>query len=332
MMEIYVSTSVTLSDVGVVGCAGTLKEEAGISPAVAADLLRKQACLIERNERADMNKVRQLSLANAHFAAVLNNGRAVGLLVAEDNLRRKGSSLGTRGACIEANLHPYGSKFSLDRHDMLYSDTWWSKAIGTCFLVDDKKVLTTRHSFVCDSGAQIALQTGTLRVVFGYQFTQNDRPCEVFCDKLDVFEIKAIKLPPPEKGDWIALELKHSATKSGRRTKLNVKADPPTANTPVYSLGHQMQTSLRYTKTDLPLSPSASGFDAFLDAYDGSSGAPVFSAQSHEVIGMVAASYQSKGLVRVDEVGERRFVSLLCLPEYSKATLCVHSAAFAGHY
>jgi len=328
MKDIYVSTAVTLSGAGA-GPAAAGATGPDITPGEAVVLLEKQAALVELDERAELGLIRSLMSSSAYFTEVERRSHAVGLLIPEDRLRRAGSPLGQTGTCIEANLHHYGAHFALDHYDFLYSEGWWDQAAGTCFLVDDKKLLTARHVAQA-SDVRRALANGSLRVVFDYQYTANNRPCAVFCKAIEVFEIRAMQLPPPGPGDWIALELKDSATKSGRRSKLPISPDRPLANTPVYTLGHPNHASLRYAKTSLPLELATCQFGAYLDAYEGSSGSPVFSALSHDVIGLITTSFQPVGAVKVR--GENRFISQLCLPEYSKATLCEYSAAFAGNF
>ncbi len=329
MREIFVSTAVTLSGIDDTGYPGETKALAGITPEEATKLIRKQVTLIALGERAEVNQVHALSKCSGHFANVQRSARAVGMLVPEIHLRSSDSNRAPNDPCIDAKLFPYGAHFSLDPRDMLYSDTWWKGAVGSCFLVEDQKVITARHVFK-DSGARQALENGSLRVVFGYQFTHSNRPRDIFCKGIDYFDVKAMNWPPPWKGDWIALELTDCATQGGRREKLAVSPDAPAAGTPVYSLGHPNHASLRYVKTSLPLELSADQFGAYLDAYDVSSGSPVFSADSHAVIGLVRASFQSTG--RIPVIGGPLNISPLCLPEYSKATLCVYSAAFAGKY
>jgi hypothetical protein len=303
-----------------------------ISAAEAAIRLQRQAELVAAGYRANMHQIWQRSAGNHCFQSVELNARAVGILVSEAKLRRPGSVLPPRGPAIEANLRPYGALYSLDRADMLYLEPFWDLAFSTCFLVRKSTVMTARHTFCQDSSAMDALLDGTLRVVFGYAFTQNGRPCDVFYTGTNVFSVKPVApFACPATEDWIALELRGDATDGGRRQPLRVSTDSLAADTPVYTLGYPMRTSLRYVHTELPLQLGSDVFRAYVDAYRGSSGSPVISAASNEVVGMVAESSQQGGRVQV--FGEDRWVSLMCLPgRVDEATLCIYSAAFAGSY
>jgi hypothetical protein len=330
--DLYISTAVTLSNPPGISVLKDAPPPPAISAAEAARRLLKQADLVAAGERANLHQIWQRSSGNHCLHEVQRNARGVGILVREAGLRRKESALPPHGPVIEADLLPYGPRMDLDNADMLYLEPWWEHAYATCFLVNNRVVMTARHVFCRDSSAMDALLDGTLRVVFDYAFTQNGRPCDVFSSGTNLFSVKPVApFSCPGAEDWIALELTSDATSVGTRQPLRVSSAPFFAETPVYSLGHPKRISQRYVFTDLPLQPETEGFRAYLDAYRGSSGSPVIAAATNEVIGMVVQSSQPGGRVQV--YGEDRWVSLLCLPEFTdEATLCLHSAVFAGKY
>jgi hypothetical protein len=303
-----------------------------ISAREAEELLEIQAALVKRGERANMNQVRARAAHEADFAAVARNASAVALLLAASDLRRVDSCLPVNSDYIEANLKSYAHTEDLDTRDMLAFEPYWRPARGTAFLTDEYTLVTARHVFN-DNAALCALRHGKLRAVFGYEFSGNSRPIDVFARHRQLFDVEAIDPFPhpgaiPPGDDWIKLRLTESATRNARRYPLTVSTEPPATTTRVYTLGHPNGVTMRYVSTALPLEVNSGNFRAFVDAYENSSGTPVFSADSHSVIGMVTASSQPSGLVKVE--GEHRRISQLCLPEYAEqATLCIRSAAFS---
>jgi len=303
-----------------------------ISSDEAERIIEKQRQLVADGARANMHEVGRRAMADSHFKSVQRNSSAVGFLVGANDLARQAENC----ELLEAPLQPYGPRRELDPRDMLYAESLWPTGFGTCFLTKDSEVMTAAHVFCRDSGAWQALRDGTLRAVFGYAVETDGQVARVFRENLQVFAVKpqTVVCPPPGQSfpladDWIKLALVEPATVGGR-TPLLVSSDPPTINTPVYTLGHPNGVSLRYVRTSIQLETQAHGFSAFLDAYNRSSGSPVFSADDHSVVGLVKFSYQPGGRFAVLD-SDGLHVSQLCLPDFvEKATLCVNSVAFGS--
>jgi V8-like Glu-specific endopeptidase len=291
------------------------------------EILKKQKELLALGERGQLNDIRKMACSYPRLEGALLNSRSVGILVADGDLRHESSTLGIEEPCFEARLGGYGAVCNIHSEDMLRPEPWWPTALGTCFLVGDQTIMTARHIFR-DNRAFNALTTGNLRVVFDYQFKTDNQARRVFCRGINCFDVVKTNIDPCAPiHDAVALDLTKSATKSGERTALTISKDSLSEKTPVYSLGHPMNVTQRYAYTAESLQLEQHAFRAWLDAYDGSSGSPVFSATSHKVIGLVKKSSQSAPTVESQQTGLR--VSQLCLPAYAEtATLCVSSAAF----
>ena len=327
-LDVYVSSAVCLSGLLPPYSLSTDCTPDPISAAEADEVLRKQRLLVQGVERAHLHKIHQKALENdAYFKSVEANSLAVGLLVAEEYLRLETSPLPANSPFIESAIYRYGGTSQLDPRDMLFEEPTWRDAYGTCFLVGQNRVLTTWHTFCNDNHARAALHCGNLRVVFDYVVCDNGRARNVFSRSASVFKVKRIEsLPCPPQLSWVVLELDCDAV-CPTRTPLVCSQSALAPDTPVYSLGHPNKLTQRYVRTNLPLEIESGQFFAYLDAYDGSSGSPVFSAIDHKIVGMVNKSTQPTGLVKI--CGETRYVSQICLPEYArKATLCIDSAAF----
>ena len=294
-----------------------------ITPEAAANILRKQAELRAARLRGNMHEVHNW-IRSGFDARVEQNSFAVGLLIGEYSLRRPYSPLPADSDFIEPKVTPYGATFSLDPADMLHDELWWHEALATCCLIGNDVVLTSRHAF--DYDMEEMLGDRLLRVVFGYRALPDGHAAGVLRRHRHIYAVKEVASSDAH-DDWIALRLAERATIAGERAPLTIGAAPLRGHA-VYTLGHPRGMSMRYTATNerIALEPDLL-FRAYLDAYPGSSGSPVFDARTHALVGIVKSSTLSHGEVRVGL--EQRYVSRLCLPGMvERATLCVSSRAF----
>jgi V8-like Glu-specific endopeptidase len=215
--------------------------------------------------------------------------------------------------------------------DHLAEEWRWARVSGSCFLIAPDRVLTAAHSI--GKTAQMLIERREFHVVFDFQAPPGRKQPAVMSKKRSVYTVTAIepggKYESPGT-DWITLKLDRPATASSDRRPIRLAAEPLSAGREVYSLGHPKAISMRYARSrDLWRSAYADCYEAHLDAYDGVSGAPVFDAQTHLVVGMLIRSCPNReGQVLTYK---NVFLSPLCYRDDRKCGAVIVSAAQFAH-
>jgi hypothetical protein len=303
---------------------GVPVEDLAVSAAVAEDILSSQRHLIGQGLRGD-----ETFLVTSRSSAVSNIER-VGLLVARIELTA--GDLPTVDAPeFDANLVPYEIEDPLDPRDMLSGAWMWNEPIGTCVLLKDRTILTSRHVFGTPNCSY--LLQGNVFAVFGHSVRPDGQPKRAFTLNRDVFQVvppATFQLASPREEDRVELELSDPENVLGGRPPVTV-ISPFNVKGDVYTLGHPNGLTLRYSRSraiepGIPDFPN--NFRARLDAYPIASGSPVFEVGSDALIGIVMAGDLGSGRATVK--GETRFVSRVCAPQDGSivATLCLASDAF----
>lgn len=261
-----------------------------LSKAEVDALLALQVQLSGQQLRGNMSAVRNWIAGGDLCNCVLENSRAVGLFVAEQNLVKPGTS--TVGDTFTPALSSYGSVHELMQADHLFGEMRWIAKAGTCFLVGPDTVMSAAHVFPADVREQIANRE--LLVVFDFQGGATSAPPAVMSKHRSVFTVVNIIREGTGEApgtDWIVLKLDRPVSESSDRPFLRVASHELDLSREVYTLGHPNAIALRYSRSRQAwVGDDEHCFEAHLDSYLGISGAPVFDAQSHMVVGMMIRS------------------------------------------
>lgn len=131
-------------------------------------------------------------------------------------------------------------------------------------------------------------------------------------------------------GDWVLLRLEQRPALPGLdvRTTAPPRIARPRVGAPVYALGHPLGLPLKLSAGARILSVEDGTFRADLDTYTGSSGGPVFDADTHALVGIVVEGQPGEGDF---EPSPRRgcYVSNR-IDSRIRGQLCVSASCFAA--
>jgi trypsin-like peptidase len=274
-------------------------------------LLDLQEQLSVQQLRGNMEAVRSWVDAGDLCGCVVDTSRSVGMLLSEDTLIQHGTS--PLGDTFAPSVGRYGRGHQLMPRDYLSNEWRWAWCGGSCFLVAPDIVMTAAHCIGLDALDLIAKRE--FYAVFDFHAGANARPPATMSRRRSVFAVQEIG---PSGGganeidDWIMLKLDRPVTDSPERPCLRVADRALDLSRHVYSLGHPNAITLRYARSQRVWRNASTGcYEAHLDAYDGISGAPVFDATSHMVVGMMIRSCPVRsGVVNTHTT---QFLSPLCI-------------------
>ncbi|MCK4761705.1 MAG: helix-turn-helix domain-containing protein [Candidatus Aminicenantes bacterium] len=206
----------------------------------------------------------------------------------EDRIRR--NSLAITVACLKKDLLPrddnfhtlraktYGPTFNLCADERFYHQPIAAGPICTGILVGEDVMLTTAHFANEDN-------VSNLRFIFDFVMLDSVSPLEKIPSG-NVYKGTEIihRVHNPE-GDWALVKLDRKVV--GRETA-SVSQKGIFYEQPVYVMSHPCGLPLKFSPGSFVEAFNESYFRAPLDVYSGSSGAPVFCAETHELIGIVS--------------------------------------------
>jgi hypothetical protein len=154
---------------------------------------------------------------------------------------------------------------------------------GTAFAINDSVICTTFH---------YDLPWFLLRFVFGYTENVPLNKCDTFSTE-QVFQ--AVKVLAYDcKTDYILIKVNKRIPKKWQVKKINLD-HPYNKLHPVYMAGHPLGLSLKLAIDGQIYSRNGSLVLTDLDAFMRNSGSPVFSSETHELIGMLRGT-SSRGI------------------------------------
>ncbi len=179
----------------------------------------------------------------------------------------------------------YGESFNLYRSEPYYMQPIAEGRLCTGFLVGENVIATAGH---CADERNVK----ALRFVFGYEMKgPNDPVTQV--PNADIYngaEIIGMVYDPMDSGaDWALVKLDRSVT--GRDIVTLSKIDICLGR-PVYVLGHPCGLPLKYVPDQPVTGMNRAFFSAELTVYGGNSGSPVFSSDTHQVVGILVRGDQ----------------------------------------
>jgi len=178
----------------------------------------------------------------------------------------------------------YGKIFNLDETEAFRDQSVIPGSAGTVFLVKKDVVATAAQ---CVIGKKIT----DLRIVFGYKMLAPTTPVIQMSNENIYNCVEIISLVYNLKGNkasWALVQLDREA--QGKEVALLSKKDT-SPDQHVYVIGHPMGLPLKYAAGARVRGLDESLFKADLDIYMGNGGSPVFSADTHQVVGIVTQGY-----------------------------------------
>ena len=230
----------------------------------------------EKAIRGDGIRLDMYEIDNPH---IKRNARGVVSIWMKDNIQDN------RNGYFSLGHKQFGKSFNLHRSEPYYRQPIAEGRLCTGFLVKENVIATAGHC--ADEG-----NVKALRFVFGYEMKGSRSPVtqvpsqDVYCGE-EI--INRIYDPKRSGADWALVKLDRKVT--GRETVTLAKTDIR-RNKPVYILGHPCGLPLKYVPEEPVKAVDRAFFAAELSVYGGNSGSPVFSGETHEVVGIVVRGEQ----------------------------------------
>ncbi|NIM15633.1 MAG: trypsin-like serine protease [Candidatus Aminicenantes bacterium] len=175
----------------------------------------------------------------------------------------------------------YGKTFNLCECEPFHNQPIAAKSLVSCFLVKED-MIATAASFV--NGRTVT----NLRIIFGFKMLNSSTPViKVSNDNI----YKGVKVPYRDyrrgTGNWTDWALVKLDRKVVGQPIATLSKKKVFRGQPVYVIGHPVGLPLKYASGASVENVSETYFGAKLDVFSGNSGSPVFSSDTHEVIGIV---------------------------------------------
>lgn len=210
---------------------------------------------------------------------IQENASAVVSIWLKDNLTN------TQDGFFALQLQVFGKAYNLNSYEPFFHQPVAVGRLCTGFLVKPDVIATAGH---CVNKQNIH----ELCFIFGYEMTQAQSPV-TRVPLHDVYygvEILQRVYDPFESGaDWALVKLQRPV--SGRKPVILAATDVA-LNQAVYVLGHPVGLPLKYVATEPVQAIHNTYFSAQLSIYGGNSGSPVFSKDSHQLVGIVVRGDQ----------------------------------------
>lgn len=206
----------------------------------------------------------------------------------EDRVRR--NSLAVTAVCLKEDLLPmgenfytlrtkiYGPTFNLCADERFYHQPTAAGPICTGILVGEDVMLTAAHFADNDN-------VSNLRFVFDFVMLNSVSPLEKISSGSVYKGTEIIRRVHNPENDWALVRLDRKV--AGRETAF-VSPKGIFYEQPVYVISHPCGLPLKFSHGSFIESFNENYFRAPLDVYSGSSGAPVFCAETHELIGIIS--------------------------------------------
>lgn len=206
---------------------------------------------------------------------VKKNAGCVVLICLEDNLVEEKNGFST------LKVKNYGKTFRLCENEPFHDQPISKGFSFSGFLVSEDTVATAAH-------VVNRIKVSDLRIVFGFKMEGPYKPV-IRVPNENIY--KGVEVPHKvyrslngDGADWtlVKLDRKVVGYPSAKLSRKRIFSDQP-----VYVLGHPAGLPLKYAPGARIEQVSGACFGAKLDIYSGNSGSPVFSSDTHEVVGMV---------------------------------------------
>lgn len=174
----------------------------------------------------------------------------------------------------------YGKTFGLCNHEPFYDQPVAAGPMCTGFLVKEDVIATAGH-FANEKNVK------TLRVVFGYKMIDGATPVtEISNENIyrGVGFVERSYCRTQDGKDWALVKLDRSVV---GRYPVTLSQNTIPVEKPLYILGYPLGLPIKYASNASVRTIKKNSFTADLDVFSGNSGSPVFSAESHDLVGMV---------------------------------------------
>jgi hypothetical protein len=204
---------------------------------------------------------------------IKRNARAVVSIWMKDNIEDNHNGF------FSLRHKQYGESFNLHRSEPYYMQPIAEGRLCTGFLVREDVIATAGH---CADERNVK----ALRFVFGYEMKGPDDPVTQV-PNADIYNgadiLRRVYDPMGSGADWALVKLDRNVTCRNIVTlsKTGIRRDNP-----VYVLGHPRGLPLKYVPDQPVTGMDMAFFSAELTVYGGNSGSPVFSSDTHEVVGI----------------------------------------------
>lgn len=204
---------------------------------------------------------------------IKRNARAVASIWTRDNV------IDNRNGFSSLRHGWFGKSFNLHHSEPYYRQPVAEGRLCTGFLVDENVIATAGHC--ADHG-----NVKTLRFVFGYEMEEVDSPVTQAPNQ-DIYkgtEIIERGYDPNHSGaDWALVKLDRP---TAGREAVTLSQTGARRDDLVYVLGHPCGLPLKYVPEEPVTKVDPAFFSAELSVYGGNSGSPVFSGDTHDVVGI----------------------------------------------
>jgi V8-like Glu-specific endopeptidase len=248
---------------------------------------------------------------------VKKNAGCVAIICLKDNLVEE------RNGFSELKVKNYGKTYNLCDNEPFH-DQPISKGVSfTGFLVSEDTIATAGHVV---KGRRLA----DLRFVFGFKMEGPYAPVirvpnEYIYKGVEVPKKVYRSLNKDDRADWalVKLDRKVVCYPSAKLSRKRIFNDQP-----IYVLGHPAGLPMKYAPGARIEQVNGACFGAKLDIYSGNSGSPVFSSDTHEVVGMVvrgdSMDFRNTGTCWLSVIYPNREIQ-------SKGAECTRVSEFIGY-
>jgi len=237
-------------------------------------LLHKTRQLEENQKRGIWYEDHRMDCFGITDERVKKNANGVAAIVFEKDL------IDERNAFSTLKVKNYGKSFNLYEGEAFCEQPVTVGRVCTGFLVKKDVIATAAH---CVLGYALS----DLCFVFGFQMLDPYKPVTQVPNE-NIYKgskiIACSYLPEGNRSDWALVKLDREVE---RQEIVALSKDEIKRDQPVYVMGYPAGLPLKYAPGAKVRGFKENFFSADLDTYMGSSGSPVFNADTHEVIGIV---------------------------------------------
>ncbi len=178
---------------------------------------------------------------------------------------------------LQLNSKTYGPCFNLNRHSAFFDQTIGAGPICAGFLVAEDVMVGAGPMITPENMAD-------LRIVLGYEMTDEDQVNDTFSPDQIFRVVKIIRNPNDPRG-WALMKLDRPVE---GREPLDMFHGEIKKDQSLHAVGHPLGLPLKYISGAYVLETSAEeGFSANLGIYGSGCGSAVFDLESHRVVGVV---------------------------------------------
>jgi hypothetical protein len=204
---------------------------------------------------------------------IKENANCVAALCMKDDL------MAGRNGYIKLKTKNFGKAFNLCKGEPFYDQPIAAGRLCTGFLVKEDIIATAAH---CLYGISLS----QMRFLFGFKMLDSSTPATQVPDK-DIYQgIKVLERVHNRKGnksDWALVKLDRKVV---GHPVVKFPGTEVTCSQPVYVIGHPCGLPLKYADGASVQTIENAFFSADLDVFSGNSGSPVFSSDTHKLVGI----------------------------------------------